>query len=133
MLSNYHPDTVNDPKDDKAVCHICTRKYKLFPAEETSLLRNSRVELFLRCFENPPRLRRYDICPTCAWKVHMAIYRMMMEAPKKCDFCQFERGPKHPEYPHPNCKDCTAYSNFQVKKRMSERQKYEWALYNGEV
>jgi hypothetical protein len=74
----------------------------------------------------------YDICPVCGMKIKNYIVKLKLEAPKKCEFCEHDFGPKHPEYTKA-CKNCSAYSNFQLKKRMGDRQTYEWKLYNGEV
>ena len=45
----------------------------------------------------------------------------------KCDFCQYDIGPRRKS--HEQCKSCFAHSEFQLKKRMHERQKHEWELY----
>ena len=49
---------------------------------------------------------------------------------RSCDFCEFCRGPYMP--PSTQCLTCTSHSNFQVKQRMSTREKYEYEMWEGE-
>jgi hypothetical protein len=49
---------------------------------------------------------------------------------RTCGFCGFDRGPRmtKPE----QCLTCTSHSNFQVKQRMTTREKYEYEMWGGE-
>lgn len=42
----------------------------------------------------------------------------------KCDFCKFDIGPLMG--PKRNCDHCSCGANFELKKRMSQREAYEW-------
>ena len=114
----------------KQICQICNRKFKVNKTD--AFLPHSRLDLYIRNLEETPVVRRYDICPICAMRLHNTIRKMMYEAPRKCDFCKHDLGPKHPDHGKV-CKDCVQHSHFQLKSRMGDREKYEWNLFNGEV
>lgn len=42
----------------------------------------------------------------------------------KCSFCVHDAGPL--KQPIPNCEKCVYGSKFELKKKMTDREKYEW-------
>ena len=115
----------------KNTCDICGRLFKVTDFE-AACKQHSRIRIEVQ--ENSCLAKQCDLttCPRCAFELFWKVQVMKRDAPRKCDFCDHDYGPKHPEY-RKHCENCSKYSNFQLKKRMSEREKHEWALYNGEV
>lgn len=73
----------------------------------------------LRAYEQSTRR-----CKLLIHNYHDAIRNL----PRKCEFCEFDRGPYAQRLSN-ECADCRYFDKFQVKKRMSPRQAYEWELY----
>lgn len=123
--------------EPKKTCDICGRSYKLIPIktkgyEEWAVgMDTSHVHIRLREQDTTTILGK-DICIGCAKKLIKYVVKMKQDAPRKCDFCEHDLGPKHPDH-RKVCKDCIRHSHFQIKNRMSDHQKYEWQLFNGEV
>lgn len=122
--------------EPKKTCGICSRLYKVglrqIGIDEWCLItETSHAHIKLRG-PDTTTIFTEDICPICAMKLIDYVKKMKRDAPTKCEFCEHDLGPKHPDY-RKGCECCSRYSNFQLKKRMSDRQKYEWDLYNGEV
>lgn len=116
----------------KNTCEICSRLYKpVSPEYPTFIPGTSSVRITLRNQDKTGFLD-YKICPHCASELIWHIKTMKRNAPKKCDFCEFDHGPAY-EDPQPECKDCVKHSNFQKKKRMSKIEKYKWRFYNGDI
>lgn len=118
--------------DQKKTCEICNRLYKIPPLKYfENIPDTSRV--YIR-FSESDKLTIYsgDICPGCARELIWHIKTMKRNAPKKCDFCKFDRGPLH-ELPQSECKNCIKYSNFQLKKLVREIEKVRWAHFNGDL
>ena len=124
--------------DPKNKCDICGRQYKLIPIKTKGLdewaigMDTSHVRVRLR-EQDTTTLLDCDICPHCARGLIYHIHTMKRNAPRKCFFCEFDLGPINPNYPHPNCKNCSEYCNFQAKKRMTQGMKIEYNFYNGDV
>lgn len=124
-------------------CDICGKTYKLkphhFSAEFAPIMDSSHVRVKIET-DKATELYDYDICQVCATKVLKNIIEMQIKRPIKCEFCEFDRGPRE-SHKHPDSKSCwscfhTDYSHFQLKKRMHVRQNYEWQQYKryfGEV
>lgn len=118
--------------EQKKTCDICNRLYKIPPLEyPTFIPHTSRFHIQLK-ESNTTTIYSGDICPGCARELIWKIKTMKRNAPKKCDFCQFDRGPLH-EYPQPECKDCIKHSNFQLKRHMSKLEQMKWAHFNGDL
>lgn len=106
------------------VCGLCGRTYSLVPVNRRLCSDNIRLFLINR---KSVKLHEYDICPHCTIKLHKVILDIQRNRPKKCDFCEFDRGPR---VANPSeCVECYNFDNFQLKKRMCTRQKYEWETY----
>ena len=116
--------------DRKEKCGICGRLFKVTDFE-IMLKQFSRVRIHAQDHNYTIGECDYDTCPACALKVLHFVEKMKREAPRKCDWCEHDYGPKHPKY-RKGCEDCSRYSNFKLKKRLSEREKYMWDVYNGE-
>ena len=99
------------------VCDLCGRSYTTGPLT---------VRLTLTK-DKQPAIYDYDICLRCTYKLHSVIHDIQMTSPKKCEFCQFERGPRVTKLPE--CEECSNFKNFQLKKRMHPRQAREWNMY----
>lgn len=118
--------------EQKKTCEICNRLYKTNPTEDDSVIPGT-SSIYIRLKEpNSTILFRGNVCPNCARELLWHIKTMKRNAPKKCDFCQFDRGPLH-ETPQPECKDCIKHSKFQLKKHMREIEKIRWAHFNGDL
>lgn len=118
--------------EQKKTCEICNRLYKIPPLEyPTYLPHTSSFHIKLR---EPHKTFIFsgDVCPNCARELMWHIKTMKRNAPKKCDFCQFDRGPLH-EHPQPECRACVKHSNFQLKKPMSVIEKIRWDHFNGDL
>lgn len=120
----------------KRVCGICGRLYKVgkkrVGIDEWSIITDtSYVQVKVR---EPDRDEFFgkDICVNCARKIFRYVMQLKKEALRKCDFCEHHHGPKHPEY-RKVCENCDVYSDFELKKRMNQIEKYRWDWYNGEV
>ena len=104
--------------EQEKVCGICGRSYEPdLLAMHLTLAKDSQTE----------PLYDYDICLRCTYKLGELILAIQLTRPKKCEFCQFERGPRVAKLPE--CEECSNFKNFQLKKRMSPRQAYEWDKY----
>lgn len=108
------------------VCDICGKTYlakflKPYDVVESSVVRVKHLR------DKKAALFTYNTCPHCADKVMRYIFEIQKNRPKKCDFCEFERGPKVD--PLVECQECVDYNNFQLKKRMRTMQNYEWQAY----
>lgn len=120
----------------KSRCEICGILYELIPTKirggieegavgmDTSVIR---IRLRART-QDPAKSFYYDTCPSCTQKLVMHIKDMQREAPCKCFWCEFDFGPKHPNY-RKGCEGCSNYCNFKLKKRMGSRQRDEWKMY----
>ena len=130
-------------KIPEKVCDICGKVYKRklhnFSSEFLPVIDSSHVRVQIEN-DKSTEIYHYDICPACANTVLCNIIKMQTKRPIKCEFCEFDRGPRE-SHKHPDCKSCwscfhTNYSNFQLKKRMCAHQNYEWQQYKryfGEV
>ena len=117
--------------DKKKKCDICGRLFKVTDYE--SMCNSySRIRIHAQDHNYTIGECDHDTCPACALKVLYYVEKMKRDAPRKCHFCEHDFGPKHPEY-RKHCENCSKYSNFQLKKRMSPHQKEMWDIYNGEV
>lgn len=119
--------------EQKKTCEICNRLYKTIPLKlpgSASKLDTNSIRITFR-LPNKAGILNYDICPGCTSQLMWHIKTMKRNAPKKCEFCQFDHGPLR-ETP-PECKDCIKYSNFQLKKRMSEIEEIRWKHFNGDL
>lgn len=113
-------------------CDICGRSYELrsiivpsvseYPVYMDSS--NVRVRLTL-----PKKNEIYDFktCPHCAEKIHRYIFSIQKNRPKKCEFCEFDRGRLTPA--PVECATCSNFNNFKFKQRMHPRQAHEWQMY----
>lgn len=118
--------------EQKKTCEICNRLYKIPPLEyPTFIPHTSRFHIQLK-ESDTTTIYSGDICPNCARELIWKMKTMKRNAPKKCDFCQFNRGPLH-ELPQLECRDCLEYSNFQLKNHMREIEKIRWAHFNGDL
>lgn len=118
--------------EQKKTCEICNRLYKIPPFEYPTFIPiTSRFHVQLK-EDGKTTIFSGDICPGCARELIWKIKTMKRNAPKKCDFCQFDHGPLH-ETPQPECKDCVDYYNFQLKKRMTTVDKIRWDNFNGDL
>lgn len=118
--------------DQKKRCEICNRLYKIPPLEYPTFIPvTSRVYIMLK-ESDTTTIFSGDVCPNCAKELIWKIKTMKRNAPKKCDYCEFDRGPLYLE-PQPECDNCIDNSNFQLKKRMTKTQKLGWAHYNGDL
>ena len=117
--------------DSKNKCGVCGRLFKVTDFE-TALKLFSRIRIHAQDHNYTVGECDFDTCPACALKVLYYVEKLKREAPRKCHFCEHDFGPKHPNY-RKGCEGCSEYSKFQLKKRMGERQKHEWAYYNGEI
>ena len=118
--------------EQKKTCEICNRLYKIPPLEYPAFIpKTNSVHITLR-IPDKTAIISYNVCPNCAREVIWHIKTMKRNAPKKCDFCQFDRGPLY-EDPQPECRDCVKHSNFQLKKRMSKTEKLKWDHFNGDL
>ena len=121
----------------KKTCDICGRQYKPIPLKSKGIdewaigLDTSHIHIRLR-EDDLTTLVNYDICPTCARNLIWHIKTLKRNAIKKCHFCEHDFGPKHPDY-RKGCQGCSNYSNFQLKKRMSNIQELHWKYFNGEM
>ena len=116
----------------KKTCDICTRLYKTITNEYGSCIPDtSSVRITLR-LPDKTGISMYNVCPHCASELNWHIKTMRRNAPKKCDFCEFDHGPAY-DSPQPECKNCVKHSNFQKKKRMCKIQKLQWDFYNGDI
>jgi len=120
--------------EEKKTCDICKRVYKLTPTnnKEPFMFDTSHVKIDLK---EPGRksMFDYDVCPECAKRLVYYIIRLRRDAPRKCFWCEFDLGPKSPNYPHPNCAECSQYNKFKLKKRLTPHALAEWKWFNGEV
>lgn len=106
------------------VCGLCGRTYSLKTVNRRPCSDNLRLFLLNR---KSVKLHEYDICPHCAIKLHNFINDIRRNRPKKCEFCEFDIGPR---VAMPSeCAECRNFNNFQLKKRMHPRQAYEWEKY----
>ena len=118
--------------EQKKPCEICNRLYKIPPLEyPTFLPKTSHVHIKLY-EDNVSTIYNSDVCPNCARELVWKIKTMKRNAPKKCDFCQFDRGPLH-EHPQPECRACVKHSNFQLKRHMTNIDKIRWEHFNGDL
>lgn len=116
----------------KNTCEICNRLYEIPPLEYPTFVPNtSRVHIR---HKDSDKIIIFsgDVCPGCARELMWHIKTMKRNAPKKCDFCDFHRGPLH-EDPQPECRDCIKHSNFQLKKHMTPIDKLRWDHFNGDL
>lgn len=120
-------------------CDICGKSYKLKPHHFSSvfapIMDSSHVRIKLESAKTT-ELYDYDICPVCATKVLRKVIELQRERPMKCDFCEFDKAPSFDGKVPEQCEACYDYDKFQLKKRMCERQHYEWLQYKryfGEV
>lgn len=116
------------------VCDICGRSYELQPVTfesfgNSQVYMDSSAVLIKLARPIKPRRYMYHVCSHCAEKIMKSIIDIQRKRPKKCEFCEFERGPLMSK--PAECTACTRYNHFQVKKRMSPRQNYEWSMYMG--
>lgn len=119
--------------DQKKTCEICNRLYKIPSLEyPTYIPHTSRFHIQLR-ESNTTTIYSGDICPNCARELIWKIKTMKRNAPKKCDYCEFHRGPLHSEHPRTECRHCIDYSYFQLKKHMTEIDKIRWDHFNGDL
>lgn len=117
---------------DKRSCDICGRTYELKPIIFPSVSKypvhmdssSVRVQFAL-----PKKTEIYDFktCPHCAEQIHRYIFGIQKNRPKKCEFCEFDRG-RLVQTPV-ECGTCSNFSNFQLKKKMHPRQAHEWQMY----
>lgn len=117
--------------DNKKKCDICGR---LFKVSEYESLCDSYSHIRINVQRMGYTLKQCDLttCPDCALNLFWKVQVMKRDAWSPCEVCDHDHGPKHPEY-RKHCENCSQYSNFQLKKRLSERETYEWQRYNGEV
>lgn len=115
----------------KKKCDICGRLFKV-SEYETLCEQYSRVDVRIQRVGYLIDQRGFNACEPCAMDILHYILDKKRKAPKKCEWCEHDFGPNHPDY-HKGCEGCSSYSKFQLKKRMSDRQKYLWNLYNGEA
>ena len=121
-----------DPMYQKNTCEICNRLYKIPPLEYPAFVPNtSHVRIKLKEHDTLT-IFHGDVCPGCARQLMWTIKTMKRNAPKKCDFCEFDRGPLH-EHPQLECRDCVKHSNFQLKNGMTEMEKIRWDHFNGDL
>ena len=119
--------------EQKKTCEICNRLYKAIPLPyDSRILSSSSVRITIRQPDKTAIIFYNDICPNCAAEINWHIKTMRRNAPKKCDFCNFDRGPLY-EDPQPECRDCVKHSNFQLKKRMTKIEKLKWDYFNGDL
>lgn len=118
------------------VCDICGKTYKRklhrFSVEFSPVIVSSHARVQIEG-DRTSEFFDFDICPICAHRILCTIIDMQRNRPIKCEFCEFDRGPRE-SHKHPDCNSCwscfhTDYSNFQLKKRMHVRQNYEWQQY----
>lgn len=114
----------------KKRCSICGYGYDLIPVPEDKpyFLDSSHCRITLRK-GTKTAFFDYDICPRCADKLVYHIYKLQSDAPRKCFWCEFDLGPKSPNYPHPTCECCFNYNNFKLKERLSPHARLEWEAY----
>ena len=110
--------------EQQKVCGLCGREYSLKPVNRRPC--SDMLQFFLMNRKSV-KLHEYDICPICAIKLHKFILDIQRSRPKKCEFCQFDRSPRVAKLSE--CEECYNFKNFQLKKRMSPRQAYEWDKY----
>lgn len=124
--------------EPKMTCSICGRLYKPIPIKTKGIdewaigLDTSHIRIRLREDPDKTALYDFDTCPHCAREVIWKIKTMKRKATRKCEFCEHDRGPKHPEYKK-GCEGCSNYSKFQLKERMGSIQKLHWKYFNGEL
>lgn len=115
----------------KMTCEICSRMYKATPFKYPAFLPGTcSVSITLKNSDKTGYLH-HNICPHCATELIWHIKTMKRNAPKKCDFCEFDHGPSYEE-PQPECIGCVKHSNFQLKKQMSNIDKLKWDHFNGD-
>ena len=119
--------------DQKKTCEICNRQYKLNPTEDDSVIPGT-SSFYIRLREpNKTTMYAGGICPGCARELLWKVKTMRRNAPKKCDFCDYHRGPLHHENPRTECRHCSNYSNFKLKKHMTNIDKIRWDHFNGDL
>lgn len=120
----------------KRTCEICGRTYKMRPTEEDGTSefgsQDSSYALIRLIELDHAALYVYDTCPHCALELIWKIKTMKRKATKKCDFCEHDLGPKHPDY-RKTCFGCSNYNHFELRKRMSDTQSLHWRYFNGEM
>ena len=118
--------------EQKQTCKICNRLYKIPSLEYPTFIPKSSL-VYIKLYEDDKiTIFNGNVCPGCARELMWHIKTIKRNAPKKCDFCQFDRGPLH-ETPQPECKDCVKHSKFQLKKPMSVIEKIGWDHFNGDL
>ena len=119
--------------DQKKTCDICNRLYKIPPLEYPLLIQKT-SHVHIKLYEdNKLTIYNGDICPNCARELIWKIKTMKRNAPKKCDYCEFHRGPLHSEYPRTECRHCIDYSYFQLRKHMTKIDRMRWDHFNGDL
>jgi hypothetical protein len=123
--------------EPKKMCGICGRMYKPIPLKTKGIdewaigYDTSHIRIRLRDDPDKTALYDWDTCPNCARNVIWHIKTMKRTRRNRCDFCEHDLGPKHPDY-RKGCQGCHNYCNFQLKKRMSVAQNLFWKYFNGE-
>lgn len=121
------------------VCDICGKVYKRklhhFAAEFLPVIDSSHVRVQIEG-DRTSEFFDFDTCPICAHRILRTVIDLQRNRPIKCEFCEFDKGPRYDGAKPEHCKTCSDYSEFQLKKKMCVRQNYEWQQYKryfGEV